>query len=96
MPDPRYGHAQVLVKDSLIVTGGINDLMHEIGMRSVPLGKDDSFKYHVGQNKWTQLKDVPIGRILPTLVALENRFVFQIGGFEDHEFTVYCLDTENE
>jgi len=96
MPDPRYGHAQVVVKDSLIITGGINDLMHEMGIRSVPFGKNDCFKYNVNQAKWSKLADVPVGRVMGTLVAVENRYVFHVGGFEDYEFVIYCLDTSRE
>jgi len=96
MPEPRYGHAQVIVKDKLYVTGGISDMMHEMGMRSIPLGKHDCFKYDMVENKWTRLPEVPIGRLFPTLIAVENRYIFQIGGFEDFDYEIYALDTENE
>ena len=47
MPEPRYAHAQVIVKQSLYVTGGINDLMHEMGMRNIPIGKSECYRYNL-------------------------------------------------
>lgn len=38
MPEPRYGHSVVNVNDALYVIGGISDMMHPMGMRSVPIG----------------------------------------------------------
>ena len=38
---------------------------------------------------------MPIGKIHPSLVVVNNRFVFQIGGFEDYEFEIYRLDMRN-
>ena len=38
---------------------------------------------------------MPIGKIHPSLVVVNSRFVFQIGGFEDYEFEIYRLDMRN-
>ena len=38
------------------------------------------------------LPDVPIGKIHPALVVINNRFVFQIGGFDDFDYDIYRLD----
>ena len=40
------------------------------------------------------MPELPIGKMYPTLVAVQNRFVFQIGGFDDYDFDIYCLDTQ--
>ena len=32
---------------------------------------------------------------MSTLVVIENRYIFQIGGFEDYDYEIYCLDTDN-
>ena len=37
--------------------------------------------------------DVPIGKLYPTLVTVENRYIFQIGGFDDYDYEIYRLDT---
>ena len=38
MPEPRYAHAAIMVKESIYVTGGISEMMHSMGMRLVPMG----------------------------------------------------------
>jgi len=47
MPEPRFGHAAIMVKETMYVTGGIADMMHPMGMRSVPMGSSSCFKYNL-------------------------------------------------
>ena len=28
------------------------------------------------------------------MISIENRYIFQIGGFDDFDFDIYCYDTE--
>ena len=35
---------------------------------------------------------MPIGKMHPVLVVINNRFVFQIGGFDDYDYDIYRLD----
>jgi len=42
------------------------------------------------------MPELPIGKLYSTLIAIENRYIFQIGGFDDYDYEIYCLDTENE
>ena len=39
------------------------------------------------------MPDVPIGKLYPTLISIENRYIFQIGGFDDYDYEIYCFDT---
>ena len=70
--------------------------MHRMNLRSVPFGENECFKFNLSQKRWSYLANVPLGRLMSTLVAVNNRYVFQIGGFEDYDYSVYCLDTEKE
>ena len=36
---------------------------------------------------------MPVGKLYPTVISIENRYIFQIGGFDDFDFDIYCLDT---
>ena len=38
---------------------------------------------------------MPIGKLHPTLVTINSRFIFQIGGFDDFDFDIYRLDMKN-
>ena len=77
------------------MTGGTSDLLLNMGMRSVPIGEPECYSYNIFSSQWTQLPDMPIGKIHPSLVVINNRFVFQIGGFEDYDFEIYRLDMRN-
>ena len=46
------------------------------------------------EKRWfTDVPDLPIGKLYSTLVTIENRYLFQIGGFDDYDYEIYCLDT---
>ena len=68
-------------------------MMHPMGMRSVAMGSTSCFQYCLRTAQWTEGPDVPIGKLYPTLVTVENRFIFQIGGFDDYDYEIYRLDT---
>ena len=93
MPEPRFCHAAIHVRETIYVTGGIADMMHPMGMRSVAMGSTSCFQYCLRTAQWTEGPDVPIGKLYPTLVTVENRFIFQIGGFDDYDYEIYRLDT---
>ena len=94
MPEPRYCHAAIMLKETIYITGGISDMMHPIGMRSVPIGSNDCFKFNLFTAQWvSDMPKVPIGKLYSTLIAVENRYIFQIGGFDDYNYEIYCLDT---
>ena len=96
MPEPRYAHAAIMIKEEIYVTGGIPDMMHPMGMRSVPMGNNACFKYNLRTASWSaDMPELPIGKLYPTLIAIENRFIYQIGGFDDYDYEIYCLDTTN-
>ena len=77
MPEPRYAHAAIMIKETIYVTGGIADMMHPMGMRSVPMGSNACFKYNVRTARWSaDMPELPIGKLYPTLIAIENRFIY--------------------
>ena len=43
MPEGRFGHAAVCVQEYLIVAGGINSMMHSMGLRATPVGEKRCF-----------------------------------------------------
>ena len=95
MPEPRFGHAAISLGEDLFVTGGIRDMSHDMGLRQVAMGHTSCFKFNKRTGKWkADMPELPIGKMYPTLVAVKNRFVFQIGGFDDYDFDIYCLDTQ--
>lgn len=67
-------------------------MMLNMGMRSVPIGEPDCHSFNIFTNTWRRLPDVPIGKLHSTLIVINSRFVFQIGGFDDYNFEIYRLD----
>ena len=39
---------------------------------------------------------MPIGKLHPTLIVINSRFIFNIGGFDDYFFDIYRLDMRKE
>ena len=95
MPLGKFANAACLCGDQIVVTSGISDLMLNMGMRSVPIGDRHCYSFNYLCNQWKQLPDVPIGKLHPTLVTINSRFIFQIGGFDDFDFDIYRLDMKN-
>ena len=69
--------------------------MHNMGMRQVPIGERDCHAFDFMTMTWRQLPDLPQGRLHPTLIPINTRFLFQIGGFEDINFDVFRFDMQN-
>lgn len=95
LPRPKFAHAACLAGVEIVITGGISDLMHNMGMRNVPVADRECFAYDYFRGTWRNLPDLPAGKMHPTLVAINGRFIFQIGGFEDINFEIYRLDMQN-
>ena len=68
MPRAKFAHAACLVRDEIVVTSGISDLMLNMGLRTVPIGDRDCFSYNIREARWWRLPDVPIGKLHPTLI----------------------------
>jgi len=92
LPRPKFAHSACLVGQEIVITGGISDLMHNTGMRSIPVGDPDCFAFNFVERRWRNLPKLPSGKMYPTLIVINNRFIFQIGGFEDFNFEIYRLD----
>lgn len=75
-----------------MITGGAADLMLNMGLRSVPVGEPECFSFNIYSRQWQQLPDVPIGKLHANLVVINNRFIYQIAGFDDFDFDIYRLD----
>ena len=95
LPKPKFAHSACLVGQEIVIIGGISDMMHNMGMRSVPVGDTDCFAFDFLESKWRTLPDVPVGRLHSTLIVINNRFIFQIGGFEDFDFDIYKFDMQH-
>lgn len=76
MPSPKFAHAAVFCCDEIVVTGGISDLMLNMGLRSVPIGDKQCFSFNIYKAEWRSLPDVPIGKLHATLITINSRFVF--------------------
>ena len=78
LPRPKFGHAATLCRGKIIVTSGISDLARNMGMRSVPIADPDChmFDPYSQQDPWSPLPDVPIGKLHPTLIVVNERFIF--------------------
>ena len=94
MPQKRWAHAACQCSDQIFVVGGTSDLMLNMEMRSVPIGEPECYSFNIFTNKWRQLPDVPVGKIHPQLVPINNRFLYQIGGFDDWDFDIYRYDLQ--
>lgn len=95
MPEPRFCHASVVCREWLLVVGGVSSLMNDMGLRSVALGDRNCFAFDILRRNWVTLPQVPIGKLCPSLVQIGQRYVFQIGGFDDFHFDIYRLDVCN-
>ena len=69
-------------------------MLLDMGLRSVPIGDKDCFSFEIFSKEWNQLPDLPIGKMHPTLVVINNRFVYHLGGFDDYDYDIYRLDME--
>ena len=68
--------------------------MHNMGLRAVPVGEKSCFALDTQHIKWVDLPEIPHARIHATLISVANRYVYQIGGFEDFYFECYQLDMD--
>lgn len=69
-------------------------MMHPMRLRQVPLGSKQCFRFNFEEKKWyTDVPDLPLGKLYSTLISIENRYLYQIGGFDDYDYEIYCLDT---
>ena len=92
IPAKRFAHASAFCGSKILIVSGISNLMLDMGMRCVPMGETDCYSFDIYAKNWERLPDVPIGKLHPTLVTINNRYVFQIGGFDDYNFEIYRLD----
>ena len=92
MPRKKFAHGACFCGQEIVIVGGVSDMMVEMGQRSVPIGDNDCYSFNIYNKTWLRLPDVPIGKLHPTLVVVNSRFVFQIGGFDDFDFDIYRLD----
>lgn len=60
------------------MTSGISDLARNMGMRSVPIADPDCHMYdpYEQQNPWSDLPNIPIGKLHPVLIVVNERFIF--------------------
>ena len=89
---PKFAHGACIVRDQIVVASGISDMMLNMGLRMVPIGNPDCYRFDIFKNTWRSLPDLPIGKLHPTLIVVNSRFVFHIGGFDDFDFDIYRLD----
>ena len=47
MPEPRHAHAATCIMEFLVITGGVKTMMHNMGLRSVPVGESRCFAVHL-------------------------------------------------
>ena len=92
MPVPKFAHGACLVRSEIVIASGISDMMTNMGLRMVPLGSQDCYSFDIYDKQWKRLPDLPIGKLHPTLIVVNSRFVFHIGGFDDYDFDIYRLD----
>ena len=92
LPVPKFAHAVTICGTKIVMTSGVSSLQTNMGMRSVPIADRDCYTYDLGTKEYERLPDVPIGKFHPALITINNRFIFQIGGFDDHDYDIYQLD----
>ena len=70
MPVGKFAHGAIVCRDQIVVTGGISNLMLNMGLRMVPIGESDCYSFSLYANTWSRLPDIPEGRLHPTLVVI--------------------------
>ena len=95
MPSPKFAFGACFCGQEIVVAGGISTMTLNMGMRSVPIGDTECYGFNINTYTWSQLPDLPIGKLHPTLMVINSRFIFQIGGFDDFNFDIYRLDMKN-
>ncbi len=76
IPVPKFAHGATICGSKIVLTSGISDLMIDMGMRCVPIGETDCYSFDIYEKNWVRLPDVPIGKLHPTLVTVNSRYVF--------------------
>ena len=92
IPQPKFMHGAAVCGEEIVVTSGISDISNNMGMRMVPMADSSCFSFNINTYKWRSLPDLPIGKLNPTVIVINSRFIFQIGGFDDYDFDIYRLD----
>ena len=70
MPEPRYNHSTILIKNKLYIIGGKNDA-------DIPI--KTCYKYNIKENAWIKIQNSPYEFIeKPFLVNFENEFIYAL------------------
>ena len=76
IPTPKFAHGACICGDKIVIASGVSELTIDMGMRMVPIGEESCYSFDYYKNTWTQLPDVPIGKLHPTLTVINSRYIF--------------------
>lgn len=91
LPVPKFAHSAAVCGSKIVITGGTSEI--EVILDDiVPYGDLGCFMYDIYDKNWEKLPDLPVGRLHATLIVINNRYLFKIGGFQSRNFEIFRFD----
>ena len=87
----RFAFAACSIRHFIVVVGGLERTLLSITGTDIPNGIKECLIYNTITEKWHKLPPLPTGRIQPTVVTVNERFIFIIGGIS-YVNDIYCYD----
>ena len=97
LPTRLMYHSALIIRGKIVVTGGqCGGRMIEMGMNSQPPCQQMCYGFNLKTSRWEDLPQLRnAGGMHATLISVENRYVYQIGGSNPSCFNVVRLDFQN-
>ena len=87
----RFAFASANIRHYVVVVGGLERTLLNINGSEIPTGIRECQIYNTFTEKWYKLPPLPSEKIQPTLVTVNERFIFVIGGISRTN-DIYCYD----
>lgn len=87
----RFAFAATSIRHYIVVVGGLERTMLSINGTDIPTGVKECLIFNTFTEKWHKLPPLPVDRIQPAVVTVNERFIFVIGGIS-YVNDVFCYD----
>jgi hypothetical protein len=87
----RFAFAACAIRHYIVVVGGLERTLLSITGTDLPNGIKDCLIYNTITEKWHKLPPLPVDRIQPSVVTVNERFIFVIGGLS-YVNDIFCYD----
>lgn len=87
----RFAFAATTIRHYIVVVGGLEKTINNINGTDIPSGIKECSIFNTFTERWHKLPPLPCDRIQPTVVTVNERFIFVIGGLTFVN-DIYCYD----